>query len=288
MKIIKILILLFFANINSVYIISQINDAVSYFPLKPGNKWVYSFYSTQFGQSGRFSRQVTSTNIYNGHIYYSYGGYYQRIDSLTANRYYYSSSNGCQWSPFDRMGDSLSAALNDTIKYDCGANYKVCSDTNLRELFGTFRRTKNFRLGNNGIIFARNFGIMELYTQSGNIFYVEHLRGCIIDGVVYGDTSLVGLNQISSEVPENYSLSQNYPNPFNPLTYIDFRIADFGFVKLTVFDVIGKEVEILLNRDLQPGSYKVDWDASAYPSGVYYYKLETEDYSETKKMVLIK
>lgn len=103
------------------------------------------------------------------------------------------------------------------------------------------------------------------------------------------------INQISTEIPKTSDLFQNYPNPFNPVTYFDFRIADFGLVKLTIFDVLGKEVEILLNRDLQPGSYKVDWDASVYPSGVYYYKLEVSPstgsgrgFTETKKMILIK
>ena len=155
-------------------------------------------------------------------------------------------------------------------------------------------------MGNNGIIYAKNFGVIELYSQSGMVFYTENLIGCIIDGIVYGDTSLVGLNQTNSEVPLKYELFQNYPNPFNPETKINFSIPRTGIVKLTVFDMLGKEVLKLVNTELSPGTYSADWDASAYPSGVYYYKLEVipstgslkgqtgSGFTETKKMVLIK
>ena len=89
--------------------------------------------------------------------------------------------------------------------------------------------------------------------------------------------SFVGIKNISNEIPQSFSLSQNYPNPFNPVTHFGFRIAEFGLVKLTVYDALGKEVQVLVNEQLQPGSYEADWDASAYPSGVYYYKLEVND-----------
>jgi hypothetical protein len=115
------------------------------------------------------------------------------------------------------------------------------------------------------------------------------LRGCLINGVLYGDTAIpVGINQISSEVPDRFSLSQNYPNPFNPSTKIKFQIPKKGFVKLTVFNVLGKDIQVLVSRELSPGIYEVDFVGSDLPSGVYYYKLETEEFTQSKKMVLIK
>ena len=109
------------------------------------------------------------------------------------------------------------------------------------------------------------------------------------DGIYQRNASEVtGINIISNEVPSGFSLSQNYPNPFNPNTHFEFRIADFGFVKLMVFDALGREVAALVNKEIKPGIYEVNWDASNYPSGVYYYKLETGEYKETKKMILIK
>lgn len=98
----------------------------------------------------------------------------------------------------------------------------------------------------------------------------------------------IGIQQISSEVPGDYTLSQNYPNPFNPETIIRFQIGRLSDVKLIVFDIRGRQVTELLNRNMNTGTYEVDWNASNYPSGVYYYRLSAGDYSETKKMILIK
>ena len=98
----------------------------------------------------------------------------------------------------------------------------------------------------------------------------------------------IGISNIAAEIPGAYSLSQNYPNPFNPTTHFGFRIADFGLVRLSVFDALGKEVTILVNQQLQPGTYEVSWDASAYSSGVYFYRLEAKGFAEAKKMLLVK
>jgi hypothetical protein len=98
----------------------------------------------------------------------------------------------------------------------------------------------------------------------------------------------VSIQPISSEVPTQFSLSQNYPNPFNPKSNIKFQIAKSGDVKLVIFDVLGREAAILVNEKLNPGTYEVAWDAGSYPSGVYFYKLFTHDYSKTRKMVLLK
>ncbi len=103
---------------------------------------------------------------------------------------------------------------------------------------------------------------------------------------------ILGLQPVSSVIPKSYGLSQNYPNPFNPVTKIKFDIpADNnrnGIVSLILFDAIGREVETLVNEELSPGSYEIEWNASAYPSGVYFYALRTGDHNSVKKMVLIK
>jgi photosystem II stability/assembly factor-like uncharacterized protein len=99
---------------------------------------------------------------------------------------------------------------------------------------------------------------------------------------------------------ENYtnafSLSQNYPNPFNPSTKIKFQIplsplserGVGGFVTLKIYDILGREVATLVNQQLKPGTYEVEWDGTNYPSGVYFYKLTSGDFSSSKKMVLVK
>ncbi|MBZ0203975.1 MAG: T9SS type A sorting domain-containing protein [Ignavibacteria bacterium] len=107
-------------------------------------------------------------------------------------------------------------------------------------------------------------------------------------GITKFSTYIVSVQQISTEIPERWLLSQNYPNPFNPNTHIGFRIAESGLVRVTVFDALGKEIQTLVNQELQPGTYDVDFNGTDMPSGVYYYKIESGSFAETKKMVLIK
>ena len=98
----------------------------------------------------------------------------------------------------------------------------------------------------------------------------------------------VGIININSEIPNEFSLGQNYPNPFNPATKIKFELRNTSFTNLVIYDGLGREVETIVNEQLNAGSYKADWNASNFPSGVYFYKLTTGDFSKTNKMLLIK
>jgi hypothetical protein len=98
---------------------------------------------------------------------------------------------------------------------------------------------------------------------------------------------LVNVEKISS-TPDNYRLTQNYPNPFNPTTTIEFSLPQNSKVLLKVYDVLGKEVISLVNEEKSAGSYKVNFDAGNLSSGLYFYKLETENFNEVKKMLLVK
>lgn len=98
----------------------------------------------------------------------------------------------------------------------------------------------------------------------------------------------IGINLISSEVPSSYSLMQNYPNPFNPVTKINFSLIKSGYINLTIFDINGKEIASLINQNLNLGTYSYDFDGSMLNSGVYFYRLTVNNYTETKKMILIK
>ncbi|MEO8210354.1 MAG: T9SS type A sorting domain-containing protein, partial [bacterium] len=94
--------------------------------------------------------------------------------------------------------------------------------------------------------------------------------------------------QISNSIPDKFSLSQNYPNPFNPVTKLEIGISDLGFVSLKVYDVDGREVATLVNEQLRPGTYEVNFNGSNFTSGVYFYRLVTGDFIETNKMILTK
>jgi hypothetical protein len=107
---------------------------------------------------------------------------------------------------------------------------------------------------------------------------------------------IISVNQISTVVPEKYEIYQNYPNPFNPSTKIKFDLPNTAEVKLTIFDISGRELSVLYNGKLQAGSYEYKWEASSYASGVYFYRLVVSSsnpinagqYSRTMKMMLIK
>jgi photosystem II stability/assembly factor-like uncharacterized protein len=150
------------------------------------------------------------------------------------------------------------------------------------------------------------------YNQHTSVYFPDSLNGYIVGSnltiikTTNGGGGPIGIEPISGKTPEAFVLHQNYPNPFNPMTKIRFDIppsrgvrgvtplsAVGGFgeglgVRLIIYDVLGREIATLVNGQLKPGVYEVEWSAANYPSGVYFYQLRTEEYSETRKMVLIK
>jgi hypothetical protein len=108
-------------------------------------------------------------------------------------------------------------------------------------------------------------------------------------GTIYKMTgSIVSSGNNGSTLPEQFELKQNYPNPFNPITNIGFDIPKASFVNLTVYDINGREVGVLVNLYMAAGSYKADWDATNIASGIYIYKFEAGSFTERKKMVILK
>jgi hypothetical protein len=99
---------------------------------------------------------------------------------------------------------------------------------------------------------------------------------------------LIGIAQNGNIVPVSFRLYQNYPNPFNPVTAIRYDVIKAGQVTIKVYDITGREVEVLINEIKTPGSYNVWFNASSLSSGIYFYTMQTEDYFESKKMVLLK
>jgi hypothetical protein len=114
------------------------------------------------------------------------------------------------------------------------------------------------------------------------------------DGSEWVITTRLKYSYIPTDVTEftgeinDYSLSNNFPNPFNPTTNIRFQIADFGFVSLKVYDVLGNEITTLVNEEKPVGSYEVEFNASNLPSGVYFYRLQAGSFNQIKKMILLK
>lgn len=114
----------------------------------------------------------------------------------------------------------------------------------------------------------------------GNNLYLDNV--CKVNGSTGISSSL------NTEIPGEYSLSQNYPNPFNPVTNVEFGISKLGFVSLKIYDVLGKEVTTLVSENLQPGTYKYNFDASNLSSGIYFYSIKAGDFVQTRSMMLLK
>ncbi len=155
--------------------------------------------------------------------------------------------------------------------------------------------------GTGGIYFSSNNGNnWSLKNEGFNITPSQFYSLTIANNLVLTGASLnnslwqrplseiVNVQNVGTEIPSSYSLEQNYPNPFNPRTVISFQLSVDSKVLIKVFDVQGREVQTLVNERLSVGTYQTEWDASAYPSGVYFYKLQAGDYSETKRMMLVR
>lgn len=133
-------------------------------------------------------------------------------------------------------------------------------------------------------IFALQTGTNKLLFQ-GVSGFGDNLY---IDSICKTHRTLTGTANNTEEIPTSYSLSQNYPNPFNPSTNISYGLPKAGLVKLVIFDVLGREIKTLVNGYKAAGMYEISFDASGISSGVYFYKVESGDFSSIKKMVLIK
>ncbi|MBZ0203974.1 MAG: T9SS type A sorting domain-containing protein [Ignavibacteria bacterium] len=317
MKILVITLLSFTLTANLTKTYSWDSTAAKYMPLQVGNVWVYRGTTGGYMQFGRSYQTYAVTGVLDtlGKKYYvlsfrsimisgtlSSGvnqfGSPIRIDSSTMN--VYSFRPYCNRS--EMLWDSLKAKQNDSA-YICPSEFfyanSLCVDTSNYYIFGNSYPSKRFIefMGPGyGTVYVKGIGIAySSYGYQMNQNY-DTLIGCIINGVVYGDTSIVvGITQISTEVPNLFSLSQNYPNPFNPTTNIGFRIANFGLVRIIVYDALGREIQTLVDQELTPGTYEVRFDGSNLPSGVYYYKLafrqagsSTGSFTETKRMVILK
>jgi len=160
----------------------------------------------------------------------------------------------------------------------------------------------------NKVLKTTNGGINWILQFNGNgylatcldAYDTDHAWFCGYYSDLYKTTDGGGNLEIrkigSNTLPSSSSLSQNYPNPFNPTTSIKYQIKKLSsphalsgeLVQLKIYDILGKEIETLVNEKQSPGTYEVNWDGSIYPSGVYFYKLSTGDFTETKKMVLLK
>jgi hypothetical protein len=191
-----------------------------------------------------------------------------------------------------------------------GTNWFSQSSGDNRYLRDCFVRnsTTAFAVGQAGkLIWTTNGGDNWVVQQTGSSielwsidFANDSIGYAIGDNVVLKTTNggVVFVNNTSNEVPQDFVLYQNYPNPFNPSTKIRFDVGPplspllakegTGVVSLKIYDLLGHEISTLVNEQLPPGTYEVEFSGTNYPSGVYFYRLTAGDFSITKSMILLK
>jgi len=168
-------------------------------------------------------------------------------------------------------------------------NY-VKTRVRVTDSLGNVIKIKTFQ-SNNDLLYS-----VSLPLNNGDIIFageIETLGSQTADVIVTRTDSLlnappIGIKKIGSDIPSEFKLLQNYPNPFNSSTKIRYQISKLGTVKMAIFDVLGREVDVLVNKEQQPGIYEILWYATNFPSGVYYYKLTADNFTDTKKIVLVK
>jgi hypothetical protein len=143
---------------------------------------------------------------------------------------------------------------------------------------------------------GNNWGTQNLISfNTSKMFFLDSLNGWIettsstIAHTTNGGGTITSIISGSTKTQKDYRLYQNYPNPFNPITNVKFSILYAGNVKLIVYDVQGREVQTLVNETLKPGTYETTFDASALPTGIYFYQLFADGIAvQTRKMILLK
>ena len=128
------------------------------------------------------------------------------------------------------------------------------------------------------------FGSINSFMKKGNYIYAATDAGIYYRDI---DNLLTGIDD-GSPVPAGYSLEQNYPNPFNPSTTINYTIGENGFVTLKVYDLLGREVAVLVNEEKGIGNYTTEFSGAGLSSGIYFYRLQAGSFTKTRKFLLLK
>jgi photosystem II stability/assembly factor-like uncharacterized protein len=195
---------------------------------------------------------------------------------------YVSTNNGTSWTHTPLYSNTGAMTSSGNNVFAGTANYPAGTGG----IWLTTNNGANWTLKNEGfIITSYSSNVMSLLVTNNDIF-----AGTWGNSIWRRSLSdIITSTKISNnEIPENFKLEQNYPNPFNPSTNIIYNLAKSGFVKIVVFDALGREVQTLVNENKPAGVYKTTFNALSVQSGVYFYKLMIGDYSDVKKMVVIK
>jgi len=301
------------------YSLAQQNDTTSYFPFETGDIWVYDRCPESCG--ARIRVEIISDSTDTNNTRWLSARARKDYESIPDTVEFKVDSTGNVYMKPLYFADppllptsSFSLAFNDTasveelwIAHNNDSTVLVgkITDSTFQEIFKDTTQTKRIIYGDsvtvqnmNGnpeYIWAERWGIVKM--EPGFIVkgsggpYEYKIRGMLKDGVLFGDTTLVSVSteEEVTNLPESISLHQNYPNPFNPSTTIRFDLRQAAEISLTIYDITGREVATLLNRQkMSAGRHQLEWNAGEASSGIYFYRLNVNGQQMTRKMTLIK
>ena len=261
--------------------VSKSNPNVIYAGTDDANVWVTTNGGSNWSliNSELPNRWVTRVTVHpdSANIcYVTLSGY--KVDSTGAH-IFRTTNFGANWTS---IGSNLpDAPINDVLidpfnsnKLYIGTDYGVMISTNLGQ---------SWAIMGGGLPSSVPVHDLTIHQPSARIIAWTHGRSAFKTNIS-PIQNISGQNNLANKI----QLFQNYPNPFNPVTNIKFSIPKNGFVSLRIYDIMGREISLLMNKKLNTGKYDVNFNGIDFPSGVYFYKLEFEKYTETKKMILIK
>jgi photosystem II stability/assembly factor-like uncharacterized protein len=201
--------------------------------------------------------------------------------TINSSAIFKTTNAGANWFSSYIYPDSISGDMYSMYFANANTGYAV---GNNRIIVKTTNAGSNWFMQNAGLA-GLNKALVSVMFYDVNTGYTVGDSGKILKTTNGGS---VFISQIGNNIPEKFLLYQNNPNPFNPSTNIRYDLWKNGFVKLVVFDVLGHEIETLVNENQSAGTYEATFSANNYSSGIYFYKLSTENFSDVKKMILLK
>ena len=286
---------------------------LAYYPLAIGNKWVYNYkLITNIGNSHlattfvRSKEVIGDTTAANGKLYYhlTEGNLHnlERIDTLDGKVFQYYEHPNLSEKEYviaDLIGEVGDTVITFNPSLPNYQSYLIMDSINMFNQFGLTKTRKNFIQLTDSV--SRKFSLTEgLGMDFSHTTFIENLKyseqelkGCVINGIVYGDTTLTEVNEKPNTIPAEFRLEQNYPNPFNPSTKIGWQLPVSSWVTLKIYDVLGREVSTLVDEYRNSGRYEVEFIVGqesfpAITSGIYFYRLKAGNFVETKKMILLR
>ncbi len=214
-------------------------------------------------------------------------------------RYHYSTNSGASWNVNFYLGTTIHQTdytWCNSDSLETGGGYLIATYVDVNGDSVNVRRGVPGSMGT--VLYKRNSypasgiltPVVAIYKEGTTKYSTFAYPGYGPTNVYFNAENLpaVGVKPIGTSIPDKYELSQNYPNPFNPVTNIEFKLMNSGFVSLKIYDLLGREVQNLINEYMNAGAYSISFDASNLNSGIYIYRLNVNGFSDTKKMILVK